>query len=96
MRLGVGQREGRSPGAAEQQEALDRQMAAQDLDIGNKVRRPAPRWSKMTMRQKCGSKNRRCTAPAPAPGPPCRNSTGRPFGLPACSQYITWPPDNGR
>src|ERR1700730_16558548 len=44
--------------------------------------------SKITIRQYPGSKNRRCTAVAPAPGPPCRNSTGAPRGVPDCSQYI--------
>ena len=108
MRLRVGQRERRAPGAAEQQPAVDAQMAAQPLDILDQIGvvlssrppsgrdRPAPRWSKMTMRQNAGSKNRRCTAPAPAPGPPCRNSTGKPRGLPACSQYITWEVESGR
>ena len=39
MGLGIGERQRRAPGPAEQQKALDRQMAAQDLDIRDEVRR---------------------------------------------------------
>src|SRR6266581_3613624 len=35
-----------------------------------------------------GSKNRRCFGVLPAPGPPCRKTTGIPAGSPLSSQYI--------
>ncbi len=54
------------------------------------VEQPAPRWSYRTMRNACGSKKRRCSAEQPPPGPPCRNSTGMPRGLPLTSQYMVW------
>src|SRR6266436_2092694 len=40
------------------------------------------------MRYALGSKKRRCLGELPAPGPPCRNTAGIPFGLPHSSQYI--------
>ena len=46
--------------------------------------------------QGAGSKNRRCTGVAPAPGPPCKNTTGIPSGFPDCSQYITCSPSRGK
>ena len=39
MRLGVGERQGGAPGAAEQQPAFDPQVAAQHLDIADQVGR---------------------------------------------------------
>jgi hypothetical protein len=38
-----------------------------------------------TMRKRSGSKNRREVSLAPAPGPPCTNTAGFPFGLPHSS-----------
>src|SRR5262249_28714398 len=43
------------------------------------------------MRWRAGSNRRRLSALQPPPGPPWRNSAGRPSGLPHTSQYTSWP-----
>jgi hypothetical protein len=48
---------------------------------------PQPRWSNSTMRYFSGSKKRRYLGSVPPPGPPWRNTTGLPRGLPEVSQY---------
>ena len=59
------------------------------------VEAPAPRWSNSTARKNVGSKKRRCSGDEPPPGPPCRNSTGTPSGLPDVSQYIVCTSSSG-
>lgn len=55
------------------------------------VDRPAPRWSRSTIRYAAGSNSRRAHGVQPDPGPPCSTTAGLPSGFPQVSQY-TWLP----
>ena len=96
----VGQRERRAPGAAEDQPFVDAEGLAQALGVGDQMRRgvrlelaqrrraPGPALVVDDDPVVGGVEEAAMRRGGAGPGPPWKNSTGRPLGLPLCSQYM--------
>jgi hypothetical protein len=97
--LGIGERQGRAPRAAEHLPALDGEVLAQPLDVIDEVpggvffqrsvrrRAPAAPLVEQDDAVSCADRDSgRITGLMPPPGPPCSNTAGLPIGEPHSSK----------